>query len=489
MTDSVVAPPGPGGRMMAGGIRILLAESLLIPSGLLTAAYLARMLGPDGYGIFMVAAALVAWVEWGLTGVFARASVRFVAEAVDWRPIGSTIASAHLALATVAAVLLAALADVIARLLDTPGLAAPLRLFALDIPLFGLAQAHRSILVGIGDFESRALAAATRWVSRLLLVVLFVHLGLSVQGAVLGSIGASLVEVAVCRRYVRPALSFRAAGRVGQLWSVVAPLLVSALALRFFDRLDLVALMALGGTPAQAGHYGAAQNLSILPTLVGLSFAPLLLATLTRSFSRGDHAEARRVGSAALRWVALLLPFAALGAGASRGIVGLLFGPAFAPTAPLIAPLIFAALALVTIGATTAMLTAAGRLGLTAAFTAPLPVVAGLAYLAVIPRYGMRGAALVTLLVSTGAALSLCVAVFRVCRMQAPLATLVRSAVVGAAAYGAAMLWAADGAAVLVELGVLGLGAVIALAGLGEFTRAELGAVRSWWGPNRRPAT
>ena len=195
--DPVVASATPAKRMVTGGFRVLLAESLLIPSGLLTAAYLARRLGPDGYGIFMVAAAVVAWVEWGLTGIFARASVKFVAEAVDWRPIGSTIVSVHLALATAAAALLVLLAGVVARILDTPALATPLRLFALDIPLFCLAQAHRSILVGTGDFESRALAAAARWVSRLLLVILFVELGLSLHGAVLGSIGASLVEVAV----------------------------------------------------------------------------------------------------------------------------------------------------------------------------------------------------------------------------------------------------------------------------------------------------
>src|SRR5262245_12335013 len=269
--------------MMRGGFRVLLAESLLIPSGLLTAAYLGRRLGPDGYGIFMVASALVAWVEWGLTGLFARASVKFVAEAADWRPIGSTIASVHLALAAAAAVLLAASAGGIAAWLDTPALAAPLRLFAMDIPLFCLAQAHRSILVGTGNFQARALAAALRWVSRLLLVILCVELGLSIHGAVLGSIGASLVEVVVSRRVVRPTLSVRATLGAGRLWSAVAPLLVSAVALRLYDRLDLVALTALGGTPEQAGHYSAAQNLALLPSLVGISFAPLLLATLSRA--------------------------------------------------------------------------------------------------------------------------------------------------------------------------------------------------------------
>jgi O-antigen/teichoic acid export membrane protein len=479
----------PAGRLMRGGIRVLLAESLLIPSGLLTAAYLGRRLGPDGYGIFMVAAALVAWVEWGLTGLFARASVKFVAEAVDWRPIGSTIVSVHLALATAAAALVAAMAGGIASVLDTPALAVPLRLFALDIPLFCLAQAHRSILIGTGHFEARALAAAFRWVSRLLLVILFVELGLSIQGAVLGSIGASLVEVVVCRRVVRPALSARATLGVGRLWSVVGPLLISALAMRFFDRLDLVALKSLGGTSEQAGHYGAAQNLALLPGLVGTSFTPLLLATLARAFRDGVHDAARRIGSNAMRWVLLLMPLAALVAATSEGIVRFVFGSAFMPAAPLIGPLLFAAVAVVMIAVCISILTAAGRPGLTAAFTAPLPLVAGLAYLAAIPRYGPLGAARVTLITSVVAALALCVAVFRICRVLPPPATMLRSALTSAAVYAAAAFWSPPGALVLLELAVLAPAIVLALAAMGEFTPGELAAWRAWWKRERRPAT
>jgi O-antigen/teichoic acid export membrane protein len=479
----------PGRRMMRGGLRVLVAESLLIPSGLLTAAYLGRRLGPDGYGIFMLAAALVAWVEWGLTGVFARASVKFVAEAVDWRPIGSTIVSVHVALATMAAALLAASAGVIAGLLDTPALASPLRLFAFDIPLFCLAQAHRSILVGIGNFEARALAAAFRWVSRLLLVILGVELGLSIQGAVLGSIGASLVEVVVCRRVIRPTLSARATLGAARLWSVVGPLLVSALALRLYDRLDLIALTALGGTPEQAGHYGAAQNLALLPGLVGTSFAPLLLATLTRAFRHGEDAAARRLGSSAMRWVLLLAPFAALCTAASPGIVSLVFGPAFMPTAPLIGPLLFSAVAVVMIAVGTSILTAAGRPGLTAAFTAPVPLAAGLAYLLVIPRYGPLGAAQVTFVVSSAAALALCAAVFRLCGVLPPAGTVLRSALASGAVYAAAVRWSPPGALVLLELAVLAPAIVLALAAMGEFTPRELAAWRVWRKRDQRPAT
>lgn len=488
-TEPLAVPATPARHMLAGGVRVFLAESLLIPTGLLTAAYLARRLGPEGYGIFMVAAALVAWVEWSLAAVFSRASVKFVAEAVDWRPIGSTIVSAQLALAAAAAALLWALAEPVASVLGLSALAGPLRLFALDIPPFCLAQAHRNILIGIGDFSERALAAAARWVSRLLLVVLLVELGLSVEGAILGSIGASLIELAVCRIFVRPAFSAGAALQVGRLWGYVAPLLLSALALRLYDRLDLVVLTALGGTPEQAGHYGAAQNLSILPNLFALSFAPLLLATLTRAFRDDERPAARRIGRGAMRGVLLLVPFAGLGAGAAPEIVELVFGPAFAPAGPLIAPLLFAAVALVLVAVTTAILIAAGRPGLTVACTAPLPVLAAAGYLRFIPRYGAQGAALVTLVGAMLAALALVTIVYRECRILPPVATAARSGVVCAGAFAAAALWPASGALVLLEVGAIAAGIVLALLAAGEFTREELVVVRSWWRPGARRAS
>jgi len=49
--------------MLDGTIRVFLAEVLFLPSGLLTAAFLNRRLGPEGYGMFTKATTLVAWLD------------------------------------------------------------------------------------------------------------------------------------------------------------------------------------------------------------------------------------------------------------------------------------------------------------------------------------------------------------------------------------------------------------------------------------------
>jgi O-antigen/teichoic acid export membrane protein len=80
----------PGRHLVNGTVRVLLAEAVFPLTGLITAAFLTRRLGPAGYGLFTLVATVVTWVEGSLVTVFARATFKFVAEAEDWRPIGTT---------------------------------------------------------------------------------------------------------------------------------------------------------------------------------------------------------------------------------------------------------------------------------------------------------------------------------------------------------------------------------------------------------------
>lgn len=469
----------PGRHTLDGTIRVFLAEALLLPTGLLTAAFLTRRLGPEGYGLFTLAATLVAWIEWSLISVFARATIKFVGEAEDWQPIGATVVRLHLVTSAGAALLLWLLAVPIATILNEPVLATYLRLLAIDIPLFSLAHAHQHILIGIGGFRQRALASAGHWIARLLLIVFLVELGLSVPGAILGCIGASLVKLVIGRLYIRPSLFLRTAFPVRQLWSYAAPLFLFGLSLRLFDKLDLLALKVLGGTAEQAGIYGAAQNVSLVPSIFALSFSPLLLSTLSRTLRAGDDRRAREMGRDAMRVVIALLPFAGMTAGAASEIVCLIFGPKFLPAAPLLALLGFGALAMVMISVATTILTAAGKPGWTFALTGPLVPLAVTGHLLLIPRLGAVGASLVTTLFAGLGALATVWAVYRIWRILPPAATLLRSVLVCGLAYVVAALWPAPGVSLLLKLPVIGLIIPLIFLLLGEFSAREIALARA----------
>jgi len=127
--------------MVEGSIRVFLAEALFPLTALITTAFLTRRLGPEGYGLLVLAATLVVSVEVSINSLFSRAAIKFVGDAEDWRPIGSAIARLHLIVSGSAAGLLVLLSVPLAQLLNEPALAGYLRLFALDIPLASLAHA------------------------------------------------------------------------------------------------------------------------------------------------------------------------------------------------------------------------------------------------------------------------------------------------------------------------------------------------------------
>ncbi|MGH7752987.1 MAG: lipopolysaccharide biosynthesis protein [Gemmatimonadales bacterium] len=464
-------------QTLDGTVRVFLAEALLVPTGLATAAFLTRRLGPAGYGLFALSATVVAWIEWGVAAFFSRAAIKIVSEAEDWRPAARAVLWLHLAMSLVTAAALWAGAPALAALLGEPALAGYLRLFAIEIPLFSAAQAQRSILIGRGDFRPRAVASAGRWIARMVMIIFLVDAGLAVPGAILGSIGATLVELAIGRYYVRIPLRGPAAFPREQLWTYGLPLFVFAVAARLYDRLDLLLLKALGGTAAQAGFYGGAQNLALMPGIFALSFSPLLLSTLIRAVRAGLGESARGMGQDAMRLVFLLLPFAALTSGTADELVVLLLGPVFRPAGPLLALLIFGAIALTMISVATAVLTAAERPAWTVGLAVPMLAAAMAGHMALIPRWGSLGAALVTTVVAVGGAVAATAAVARVWRILPPRATVLRSLAVSAGAYMAAVLWPASGPLLLVKLSVISLTCAGTLAALGEF-RLQ---VRPFW--------
>ncbi len=388
-------PRDAGGHLLDGTIHVLMAQALLPLTALFTAGYLSRKLEPTGYGLLTLTASLVLWFHWAVAALFSRATVKLVSDSEDVQPAASATLRLYLIASCTALVVLWLLAPSIAAWLEEPRLAWTLQLYAFDLPLVGFASAHRNILIGTGRYRARAGATAVRWLARLGLVVLLVGLGLSVAGAILAGLGASLCECIVMRLYVQPGLLRAARFPRRALWNLAAPLFVSSLGLRLL-KLDLVALKALGGTTAEVGLYGAARNLAGIPLLLGVALAPHLLATMSRLRQDGEQEEASRLARQTLQALLMLLPLAALGSASGVEVALLIYGPKFATAGLWLSLLLFGSLALVWVQICCSMLVAVGRPALTLAVTLPMVPLILVGYRWLIPIHGGWGAALVT---------------------------------------------------------------------------------------------
>jgi O-antigen/teichoic acid export membrane protein len=470
----VTARPSSATKEVFGGsARVFIAEAISLPTGLVTAAFLARRFGPDGYGIFTLTMAIVAWLEWTLASLFARAAVKLVADAEDWRPAGAVTLRMYGTGGLLGFAALWLAAGPLAALMHEPSLTRYIRVVALDVPLFMVTQAHQQILVGTGQYARRATVAAWRWSARMVLVLILVGAGLSIAGGLAAIVGASILELMAARWFVRPTLRGATDAHTRTMWAYALPLFAAAVSLRLFDKLDLFVLKALGASAAVAGLYGAAQNLTIIPNLVALSVTTLLLSTLSRTLRSGDDAGARALAVNAMRGVLVLFPFAGVAAGASTAVSTMIYGPKFAATGPLLAVLIFAALMSVMIAVASAILTAAGRPGMAMIAALPVAPLALVGHLMVIPRFGASGATYVTLVVAAIGAASTVVAVRRTWGVWPPVATIVRSLIVSAVAIVVGASWRTTGAMAIVELAAMSVTVAVLLVALGELTSAE----------------
>lgn len=460
-------------EVFGGSARVFVAEAISLPTGLITAAFLARRFGPSGYGVFTLTMAIVVWLEWSLASLLARPAVKLIADAKEWRPVSAIVLRTYLVSGLVGFAALCVAAGPLASLMHEPSLTRHLRVLAFDVPLFMATQAHQQVLVGTGAYARRATVAAWRWSARMVLVLSLVGAGLSIDGAFAAIVGASALELIVARRYVQPGFRGGSAVDARTMWHYALPLFAATISLRLFDKLDLFVLKALGGSATLAGLYGAAQNLTIVPNLIALSVTTLLLSTLSRTLRAGDTHGAHMLAANALRGVLVLFPFAGVAAGASTALSTMIYGAEFAGAGPLLSVLIFASVMTALVSVASAILTAAGRPGWAMAAALPVAPLALVGHLLVIPHFGARGATGVTLVVAAvGAGLAL-IAVFQAWRVRIPRATVARVAAATTLTTTVGARWHTAGALTIVEIGVMSVVAIVFLVVLGELTPRE----------------
>ncbi len=476
----------PGRHMMEGSIRNLMAEALFPLTALITAGFLTRQLGPSGYGLLVLAVSIVLLIQWCLNAIFARATIKHVSEAADWGPIGTAAANLQLMAGTGAMLATWILALPFGRLSGEPDLAWYVGIMAVDIPLACLVQSHRHILTGLGRFGQLGLLSASRWMVRLLFIVVFVLAGWGITGAIFGMITGTLGELLLARRVIHPVLFRWVSWAQWPLWDYALPLFVSSVCGAVFVRLDLLSLKALGGSATQAGLFGAAQNLSLLPGLLGAVVSPIVLSTISRVLSRGDVIHAVELSRNAMRATILLWPLAVLIGGSSQPLVVVIFGESFMDAAPLVRMLVAGAFGMLLTTICLTLLIAFGKPRLLVFVTSPLVAVAMIGHLFAVPRWGALGAAGVTCALSLVTATVAAWLAVKECGVEFPAASLWRSLLAAGGMLGGVTLWPVTGLWVFSQLVIGSLLLVVLYWVLGEFSADEISVGRSLLGMPRR---
>jgi PST family polysaccharide transporter len=311
-------------QLLERGVRLLLGFSLSL--------LIARQLGPDGFGIYSFALSLVALFAFlgqaGLEAILVRQLVH------DPEDTAATLSSS-IALRLVGATLGAAAAIVLAFMTSTEALS-PAPLLVMILSISGLMQAGWVIepwLQVNNEFRRAAsakiiayvAAAGLRFAALLTEEPLFYLAMASVVESALCTV--LLWMAAVQRRGGGPGKLHRPeAGHMRRMAVLVTPMILSAMTVALYSRIDVFMLGVLIG-PSAAGLYSAATLLSegfyLLPTAIMAAAAPRL--------ARLYVADSGSFLNALSRLVTLLsgggLVVVALTLATSSLAISILFGP------------------------------------------------------------------------------------------------------------------------------------------------------------------
>lgn len=357
-------------------------------------AILAHRLGADGFGRLAIATAVVLYLsKIADAGIDIGLGIREIAHARDrLGEIVPSILTLRLLIAVVLIVVFGGGALVVMPSPDGPVIA----LYTLT--LLGVAVSTRWVHVGLERAGLVGLARCAGEALMLLGVLLWVHDISDIENAPLAQLAGDAFAALVM------ALALRRLGVLRLAWrpEVIRPLVRRALpyvgsillGLLIYNA-DLLFLRVLRDT-VTVGYYAAAYAAISFIGNVAVTYSMSLLPTLTRL--RADPvAERDLYHTSSAHVFAVALPLAVGGVLVARQIIDLIFGPEFVPAGPVLAILVCTAPVTAVRDMSVVALLSRGREDLLFRTLAASSGVSLLLYLALIPPFGMIGAAVATL--------------------------------------------------------------------------------------------
>ncbi len=388
--------------LFSGAAFLLLAKVVFVVAGYLIFFGLPRILTPDEFGIYLIVNSVVSV----LNAVFITGTIQAVSRFVSGEPDrGRAVTSAAFGLQALLAGSVTAIyllsAPFLALVLNDAELAVYFRVSAV-IPLcYAFYAVFIGYLNGSRRFADQAMFDVGFSALKVTLVLSLALLGFGPLGAVAGFALASCAILGLAVLRVRPAASDSGlAFPLSRILSFEVLVLFHVGVSRLLLQTDLLLLKALQ-PPAtanlQSALYGSAVKLAQVPQSIVVALNFLIFPLTARSSARQDALQTAIYVRQGLRVCLLLVagPSAVI-ALTSDEIVSFVFGASYVDSGPPLTVLAVGYAMLAVFSMALTMITSSGRPGMSLALAASALVVDVVLNLALIPAFGMMGAAVGT---------------------------------------------------------------------------------------------
>jgi O-antigen/teichoic acid export membrane protein len=427
--------------------------------GYIIAVTLARELGPVDFGVYGVIMSVLVWIEIASSSGVPAATAKLVPEYERRKCDIEQTATVFLFVFSAALLVLCwYLAPALAHLFRIRTGAGLFRIAILDLPLSGIYYAYQGVLRANRRFGTLSASLIIYSLTKVLGILLLTFLGLSVIGALVVNIMATVGALVY--------LSMKAPLNQGRfdytllkpLFRVALPLGVALAVMQVLVNVDLWFLKHLWtGGGEVVGMYVASLNVSRLLTVVPIVVNGMLFSLLSWALAQRNEALARKYIQSATRFALVaLLPACVLMPLNAEALMAFLYSGVYRAGGAYLRLQVIACGLFAILGILANSIMATGRYFQPIAVLVFLMPVTYVLNQTLIPRFSGVGAA-TSLLVATGLGVgAVAVMVYR--RFGPPIKWLTLLRVVGAAVATGFLSkqWGAEGAWLLLKLSALG---------------------------------
>ncbi len=255
----------------------------------LNSMILARLLGPDRYGLYSLSISLLPLLaglsDIGITSFLTRtmALMRNDEGAKGYASFGLMIALSISTSLSIIGILISGLYS--SYILKRPDLCTYVKLSALAVPFVMAANSAASILLGLGMAKRSSMISVLQSISKLITSVSLVIAGFSVLGAVSGHLIGYLVAGALGLLLIRGHVSRKVSSSLSSLLGYGVPLYLSSI-INMVANQYLIMLLS-SSSDSEVGNYYAASSLSLALEMVASPIATSLLPAFSTFLDDG----------------------------------------------------------------------------------------------------------------------------------------------------------------------------------------------------------
>jgi len=459
-----------------GTFFLMAAQGVLMLSGYALNVFLARYFGPDQYGVYGVAMAVLVWVELFVINGVPTAMQKFLAEsparASAWLRLGRRMQFGYVLI--IFAVFMLSV-PLISGSFDDPTFKRILWIAAPDILLYGLYWFYLGAHSGLHRFESQALIIASYGLSKVGCCIGLILLGTGIDGALIGNFLGSAVGLVIGAVLLRRAdlPKTNEGEHYSSLIKFAVPIVLYTLSNNALLYIDLLFVKKFMPSIA-AGHYTAATTIARVPYFIFLGLTATILPALSRTLAHEDLAASRKLLRQTMRLLfGLLIPVLVLVTANATEIVDLLYTATYAPAMPILRLLILGIAMYTLLVVLSTIMSADGYANRAFQISLFAAVIDVLLCFMLVPKYGTQGAALATLITATVGTLLAGILVLKRFGSILPWRSFLRAIIAGGTILGLAVWWQMSGVMLLIELVVLVGLYFFVLSILGELKKSK----------------